>query len=219
MRRAILFLAGRYNIRDFPFYRKLSRGCFKVAVDGGYRFFERSGLVADLLIGDFDSLMRFPRQLSPKTCVVQFPVDKDKTDTELALDYCLDHGISRIDLVQPSFGDPDHFLANLFLLTRASRRSRPGTPQLRLVGPDYEALLLSNSRVSFRRVRGSVVSVIPVSASIALTCRGTAFDVTRAKIARGQTRATRNRITAATSWFDIAGKAFVIRHSSRAGII
>lgn len=209
MRRAILFLAGRYNARDFPFYRKLARGCFKVAVDGGYRFFERSGLVAELLIGDFDSLKRFPRQLSSKTCVARFPADKDKTDTELALDYCLDHGISRIDLVQPSVGDPDHFLANLFLLTRASRRSR--TPQLRLVGPNYEALLLSDRRISFRRARGSVVSVIPVSVSITLTCRGTAFDVIRAKIVRGHTRATRNRITAATSWFEIAGKAFVIR--------
>jgi thiamine pyrophosphokinase len=217
MRKAILFLAGRYHARDFPFYRKLARGCFKVAVDGGYRFFERSSLVADLLIGDFDSLKRLPSQLSPKTRVARFPVDKDKTDTELALDYCLDHGIAKIDLVQPSFGDPDHFLANLFLLTRASRRSR--TPQLRLVGPDYEALLLSDCRVSFRRARGSVVSVIPVSASIALTCRGTAFDVTGVRIARGQTRSTRNRITAATSWFDIAGKAFVIRHFSRAGII
>lgn len=219
MRKAILFLAGRYHARDLPFYRKLARDCFKVAVDGGYRFFERSSLIADLLIGDFDSLKRLPRQLSPRTRVARFPVDKDKTDTELALDYCLDHGISKIDLVQPSLGDPDHFLANLFLLTRASRRSQIGTPQLRLVGPDYEALLLSDSRVSFRRARGSVVSVIPVSASIKLTCRGTAFDVTRAKIARGQTRSTRNRITAATSWFDITGKAFVIRHFSRPRII
>jgi thiamine pyrophosphokinase len=190
MRKAVLFLTGRYHTRDLPFYRQLTRGCFKVAVDGGYRFFERSGLVADLLIGDFDSLK-----------------------------YCLDHGILKIDLVQPSVGDPDHFLANLFLLTRASRRYKHGTPQLRLVGPDYEALLLSDRRITFRRARGSVVSVIPVSASIKLTCRGTAFDVTRVKITRGRTRSTRNRITTATAWFEIAGKAFLIRHFSRAGII
>jgi thiamine pyrophosphokinase len=217
MRKAILFLTGRYHARDFPFYRRIARGCFKVAVDGGYRFFERSGLVADLLIGDFDSLKGFPRHLTSKTRVARFPVDKDKTDTELALDYCLDHGIFKIDLVQPSFGDPDHFLANLFLLTRTSRQSR--TPHLRLVGPDYEALPTSDSRISFRRAQGSVVSVIPVSASIKLTCRGSAFDVTGAKISRGQTRSTRNRITAATSWFEIAGKAFVIRQFSRARII
>lgn len=214
MRKAILFLAGRYDARDFPFYRRLARGCFKVAVDGGYRFFERSGLVADLLIGDFDSLKRFPRQLSSKTRVAQFPVDKDKTDTELALDYCLDHGISKIDLVQPSIGDPDHFLANLFLLTRTSRQSR--MLQLRLIGPGYEALLLSDSRVSFQRAQGSVVSVVPLSASIKLTCRGTAFDVIGAKISRGHTRSTRNRITTSTSWFEIAGKAFVVRRFSRA---
>ncbi|MCX6834973.1 MAG: thiamine diphosphokinase [candidate division Zixibacteria bacterium] len=217
MRKAVLFLNGRYQTRDIPYYRKLAKGCFKIAVDRGYRFFERSGLVADLLIGDFDSLKRFPRRLSSKTRVARFPVDKDKTDTELALDYCLEHGISKTDLVQPSLGDPDHFLANLYLLTRASRQSR--TPQLRLIGPDYEALLLSDSRVSFRKAKGSVISVIPVSASIKLTCRGTAFDVTSARISLGQTRSTRNRVTAATSWFDITGKAFVIRQFSRARII
>ena len=215
MRKAVLFLTGRYRPRDFPFYRKLARGCFKVAVDGGYGFFRRSGLTVDLLIGDFDSLKRLPRRLSPKTVVARFPVDKDKTDTELALDYCLNHGLSQIDLVQPSLGDPDHFLANLFSLTRTSDHSPSRKLRFRLVGPNYEAFSVENSRIRFRRARGSVVSVIPISASIVLTCRGTAFDVTLARITRGQTRATRNRITAADAWFTVTGKAFVIRHFSR----
>jgi thiamine pyrophosphokinase len=215
MRKAVLFLTGKYRVQDFSYYRKLARGSFKVAVDGGYRFFDRSGLVADLLIGDFDSLKRLPAKLSQKTRVVQFPSDKDKTDTELALDYCLDHGITQIDLVQPSPGDADHLLANLFLLTRATGALSQKKTRLRLVGPDYEASLVSSGRIGFRRVQGSVVSVVPVSGSIILSCRGTAFDVTRARIARGQTRATRNRITAAIAWLKIDGKAFVIRHFPR----
>ena len=215
MRKAVLFLNGRYRAQDIPTYRKLARGRFKVAVDGGYLFFGRSGLVPDLLIGDFDSLKKLPGKLPTKTRVVRFPSDKDKTDTELALDYCLDQGITQIDLVQPSLGDADHFLANLFLLTRASRLIGRKKVSLRLVGPGYEVFLVSDGRIGFRRAGGSVVSVVPVSGAITLTCRGTAFNVTRAGIARGRTRATRNRIMAVDAWFEVAGKAFVIRHFPR----
>ena len=220
MRKGVLFLAGHYLARDFPFYVKLARGRFKVAVDGGYRFFEKTGLVANLLIGDFDSLKRLPRQLSPKTLVLRFPTDKNKTDAELAVDYCLEQGVTMLDLVQPGFGDPDHFLANLFLLTRRSVRARGGKQQLRLVGPDFEAFFVSDSRISFSRARGCVVSVIPVSKSIRLTCRGTAFNVSGVRIERGETRPTRNRITAGTCSFEISGQAFVVRHlARRRGII
>jgi len=211
MRKCILFLAGRYYARDFVFYRRLARGCFKVAVDGGFRFFARSGLVPDLLIGDLDSLARKPRRLSRRTEVIVHPVDKDKTDLELALDYCLERGALRVDIVQPGLGEPDHFLANLFLLTRAVGFAHQRRPRIRLVGPDYEAHFISDRRVRFLQARGSVVSVIPLSGSIVLTCRGTAFDVNRARIKRGRTRPTRNRITGQAATFEVSGQAFLVR--------
>ena len=211
MDKAVLFLTGRYLARDLPFYRKLARGCFRVAVDGGYRFFQRAGIAPDLLIGDFDSLKRLPKRLPRGVELLAFPTDKDKTDTELALDYCLERGARQIDIVEPSFGDPDHFLANLFLLARKVNAPARKKRRLRLVGPAYEAFFLSDSRVKFAGAKGSIVSIIPVSRSIRMTCRGTAFDVSGATIQRGETRPARNRITAANATFEIAGQAFVVR--------
>jgi len=211
MKKCVLFLTGRYFERDLPFYRRLARGCFKVAVDGGYRFFQCSGLIPDLLIGDFDSLGKVSRRLSDRTRVLVFPVEKDKTDCELALDYCLERGARQVDIVQPSQGDPDHFLANLFLLAGSGNKGAARKPRLRLLGPIFEAFFVSDSSIRFSGARGSVVSIIPVSALIRLTCRGTAFNVTAARISRGQTRPTRNRIMAAQSTFEVTGQAFVIR--------
>jgi thiamine pyrophosphokinase len=208
MDKAVLFLAGKYLERDTAFYRGLARGCFKVAVDGGWRFFERSGLTADLLIGDFDSLRR-PRNLPTRTKVLEFPTDKDKTDSELALDFCLAQGARCVDIVQPSMGDPDHFLANLFLLTRPISRRRKAA--LRLVSPTFEAFYVSDGAIRFKRAKGSVVSVIPVSGKILLSCRGTAFDVSRVRIGRGETRPARNRVVAAEAHWRIDGQAFVVR--------
>ncbi len=209
MDRAVLFLTGKYLEKDMAFYRGLARGRFKVAVDGGWRFFERSGLTADLLIGDFDSVL-LPRKLPARTRVLQFPTDKDKTDTELALDFCLEQKARRVDIVQPGMGDPDHFLANLFLLTRTSHKRR-GRAVLRLVGPTFEAFFVADAEIKFARARGSVVSVIPVSERLRMTCSGTAFDVNGVSIGRGETRPARNKIVAPDARFRIDGQAFVVR--------
>ncbi|MEW5794763.1 MAG: thiamine diphosphokinase [Candidatus Zixiibacteriota bacterium] len=215
MDKATCFLTGRYLARDLPYYRGLARGCFKVAVDGGYRFFLRSGMVPDLLIGDFDSLKRLPKKLSARTKVLTYPVNKDKTDTELAVDQCIERGAKSIDIVEPSIGEPDHFLANLFLLTRRCVSLEPKAPKMRLVGPAYEAFFLQDSGIRFSGARGSIVSIIPVSDRIRLTCRGTAFDISGVRISRGETRPARNRIMAARADFQIVGQAFVVRLVSR----
>ncbi len=212
MKDCVLFLQGRYSIRHFPVYKTCCRGRFRVAVDGGYRFFARSGLVPDLLIGDFDSLRRIPRDISPKTEVLTYPSDKDLTDTHLALEYCLEHRAKRIDIVQPSIGEPDHFTANLMLLTLAEGHRRRGyAPKVRLLNAESEIRYLISGTEVFERAKGDTVSVVPLSKSVELTCTGTAFDVRRRKVLRGQTLASRNRIVGKKAVFRLKGEALIFR--------
>lgn len=211
MNDCVLFLAGRYYSKDFPFYRKLVRGRFTVAVNGGYRFFRRARLLPDLLIGDLDSVGRLPRQISSRTTVISYPTDKDQTDTELALAYCLKHGAKSIDIVQPGIGDPDHFLANLFLMADPPHSKKKRDVRIRLLGPKFEAYYLKDSTHTFKNATGSTVSVVPVSSSIRLTCRGTAFDVDELKLKRGRARSARNRIISSQASIRVTGQAFLIR--------
>jgi thiamine pyrophosphokinase len=211
MNRYALFLAGRYYERDFPLYRKLARSRIRVAVDGGYRYFARSKTFPHLLIGDLDSLGGIPAGLSSRTEVVVHPTRKDRTDTELALDHALKAGATEIDIIQPTIGDPDHFLANLYLLSRKIDSGRSKSVRLRLVGPRFEAFYLENGSHRFERAKDSTVSVIPVSASIKLSWTGTAYDVRRVLVKRGQTRSTRNRILSGRATVRVDGEAFLIR--------
>ncbi|MBD3258607.1 hypothetical protein GF377_09265, partial [candidate division GN15 bacterium] len=48
----VLFLSGRYHQTHLDRYKQLCDGRVMIAVDAGYRFFEKVGLVPDLLIGD-----------------------------------------------------------------------------------------------------------------------------------------------------------------------
>jgi len=212
MRDAVLFLQGRFSARHLSFYKRLCRGKFKIAVDGGYRFFARAGIAPDLLLGDFDSLKKVPKNLPSKTEVLTYPADKDQTDTHLALEYCLERNSRQIDIVQPSIGEPDHFTANLMLLTLAERYRRRGyAPKVRLLNAECEIRYVRDGMVRFERAAGDTVSVIPLSRTVELTCAGTVFDVRRRRVSRGQTLASRNRIDHPKAVFRLKGEGLIFR--------
>lgn len=216
MKRAVAFLHGVYRRRDLPFYEKLCRGRLTLAVDGGYSFFRKTALTPDVLIGDFDSLRRLPKDLPSTTKVLRFPPQKDKTDTHLAIDYCLEHGVSDIDLAMPGCGDMDHALGSILLLGLASLHSaRFGQPKVRVVNRHYEVRLASDSDITFRRCRGDILSVLPLSDRVLLTTHGTEYDVTEAPVQFGESRGLRNRIIKATASVHVKGKALVIHRFPR----
>ena len=211
MKDALLFLNGDYSSTDLDYYKRLCPGKLTVAVDAGYNFFMKTGLVPDVLIGDFDSLEKVPEDLPSQTDIQRFPSDKDQTDAELALRYCFDRKITQIDLIQPSYGEPDQFMGNLMLLTLTNRLVGGYNPQLRILNPRYEIVFLDNVRKNIDNAVGDTVSILPLSQEVKYTCRGTAYDVREFTVELGFSVGLRNRITASSAVFDITGQAFLIR--------
>ena len=216
MKDCILFLHGTYARRDIDYYRKLTRGKFTVAVDGGFRFFRLAGIFPHLLIGDFDSIRKMPTDLPKSTLVERFPARKDKTDAELALDYCLARKAKRIDIVQPSYGEPDQMLGNfLLLLVAAGKQSGRYRPEIRIINRRYEIQLLNESNVTLLKATDDTVSILPLSKKIDLSTTGTSYNVRGVEIMRGRSLGMRNRITASRASFAVKGTALLIRQFSR----
>jgi thiamine pyrophosphokinase len=213
MKRAVLFLHGRYRSVDLHRFKMLTRDAFLVAVDGGYRFFRKTNKTPDLLLGDFDSLRRIPKNLSTKTKVVRVEVRKDQTDAELALVYCLNSGYREIDIVQPSHGDLDHQLGNLMLLRLVERRfgKKPRRPTVRLVSRNEEVRLIKDRKVPVPGAVGDRVSVVPLSSRVVYSCSGTDYNVREVTLRPGDTLGLRNRITAELARFSVEGEALLIR--------
>lgn len=97
-------------------------GDFIIAADGGYRHCLDAGIVPDLLLGDFDSLNSLP----PGTEVLRFPVDKDDTDSMLAVKLGLEKGFRTFRLYGGTGGRMDHTLANLQGLAYLARQGARG---------------------------------------------------------------------------------------------
>lgn len=213
MNRFSLFLHGRYLGQHIEYYQKLVRGTFKVAVDGGLRFFLMSGVKPDLLIGDLDSLRPSEIKTVPSGRTLRFPREKDKTDSHLALEYCLEHDAGEIQLIMPSVGEVDHFWANFLmvapLMDRFARSIR-----VTFHNHAFRADWLQNGVLRMDGAVGDVVSILPVTRS-KLTGRGLRFGADRITVKPGDTRPLRNRIVGPKAFVELQGKAWVIRYYSR----
>ena len=97
-------------------------GDYVIAADGGYLHCREAGLVPDLLLGDFDSLDALPGD----TDVERFPVDKDDTDSMLAMKLGLEKGYRTFHLYGGTGGRMDHTLANLQGLAYLARQGARG---------------------------------------------------------------------------------------------
>ncbi|MFW5979554.1 MAG: thiamine diphosphokinase, partial [Halanaerobium sp.] len=91
-KRALLVLNGEFDFGKGDLQQFIERKeiDFIIAVDGGANKLKSLGLMPDLIIGDLDSITnknkKYYSQQNVKT--IKYPVEKDQTDSEIAVDYC-----------------------------------------------------------------------------------------------------------------------------------
>lgn len=119
MKRCFIFAAGSFfGLREQP-----QDGDFVIAADAGYRVCRQLGIVPDLLLGDFDSM----DQPADFHNVCRLPVEKDDTDTMLAVKTALEQDCDTIYIYGGTGGKRlDHTLANLQTLLYIRRQGARG---------------------------------------------------------------------------------------------
>jgi thiamine pyrophosphokinase len=154
--RGAAFIGG-----DAPAFEKrgqLIRGTdLIVAADSGLASAEDAGIRPDWIVGDMDSLDD-PRRLDsyPPERVLRYPVDKDYTDTELALNFLWDKGCDETWLIGGGGGRLDH----LFAIRSLFERER--SPDRWITAGEDVFCLEERKELSLSLPPGSVVSVFPL---------------------------------------------------------
>jgi len=130
------------------------QGDYVIAADGGLRALEAEGIQPDLLMGDLDSLGSHP--LPQGVPLEQFPVEKDDTDTGIALAQGYALGYREFALYGCAGGRVDHLIANFQSICRYSKIGA----SVRLIAPDYDAYALTNDSMTLpHRPTGTTVSI------------------------------------------------------------
>jgi len=189
-----------------------------VAADGGARSCPRLGLVPDLVVGDGDSLgpAELDRLEAAGVAVERAPVDKDETDTELAILAALSRGATRLTVLG-AFGGPrlDHELANLGLLALPA-----------LEGRDV-CLLDARARVALLRAPdpdgapvaralpgpiGALVSLIPFGVPVeGITTHGLHYPLADETLPAGPARGLSNVRRSNDAWIEVRrGRLLVV---------
>ena len=115
--RALIIGSGE----DVPLFApEVSSGTLVICADGGVHHAERWAIAPHIVLGDFDSLesdiTEWCRKIEAE--VVPFPVHKDATDGELAVEVALSRGVNSIAMTGVWGSRIDHSLANLQILYR-----------------------------------------------------------------------------------------------------
>lgn len=124
-----------------------------IAADGGLDHLSRRHLTPHLIVGDFDSLGRIPEGDN----IICHPVEKDDTDTMLAIKTGLARGYKKFLLYGCLGGRLDHTYANLQALLYLARRGAAGF----LVGQGMAATVIRNGELKFSSYVGNISVFCP----------------------------------------------------------
>lgn len=89
---------------------KFSENRYVICADGGYVLAKKMGIKPDVIIGDFDTLTSQPPS---EYEIIRHPVEKDDTDTMLAVKLALNRGYKHLVICGAVGGRLDHTIANI----------------------------------------------------------------------------------------------------------
>jgi len=148
-----------------------------IGVDKGLFFLYRHRIKPDYIVGDFDSIS--PEILShyrkSKVPIYQHKAEKDCTDTELAIRFCVDHGKKDIRILGATGSRLDHVLGNIQCLQIAVEKG----VDAQILDPNNRIRLLNKSwKLKREEAFGSFFSVFPLGeGNIPITIKGAKYPL------------------------------------------
>jgi thiamine pyrophosphokinase len=189
-----------------------------IAADGGLVRARELGAAPGLLVGDLDSLpaAEVDAALAGGVEVRRASVDKDESDTELALLEAIGRGATRITVLG-AFGGPrlDHALANVWLLGHPALAG----VEVTLLDARWRAGLVSASGPDGAPVErrlpgpeGGLVSLLPHGGDVTgITTHGLRYPLLDEPLVVGPARGLSNVRTSPDAWVRVrAGRLLVI---------
>jgi len=173
-----------------------------IGADSGARFLITNGLRPDIAIGDFDSVSEEDlleiRKISGQTIACD-PIDKDYTDTEMAIRLALDLQPTEIILLGALGTRFDHSLANVHLLALSSQQQVKMT-----IIDDHNKISLISDQLIIEQQGYPNVSLLPLSLKVeGITLDGFQYPLTDAELTIGQSLGISNVLISSTGTISI----------------
>ncbi|MDM8514851.1 thiamine diphosphokinase [Desulfobacterales bacterium HSG16] len=192
--KTFIFANGHFNESESAFERIGSKDSI-IAADGGLHHCLSWGFFPDILVGDLDSVN--PRTLElikNSECIIhEFPVKKDQTDLELALDIALESDTDEIIVFGALGGRWDMTVSNICHLAAKNK----GNHNIRLIDGFQEISFIKGPmRRIFKGNSGELLSLVPISSVVeGIVTDGLEYPLNDETMGFGSTRGVSNVFT------------------------
>ncbi len=200
-----LVLAGGDEVDKNLLSRYIKESDFVIGADKGAETAYKYNFNIDLLVGDFDSIN--PEILNEfKNKIRRYPVEKDKTDLELALDIIVEKKYNNIVILNALGSRLDHTLGNLFLLEKFKNIN------IKIVDNNSETFLVNEDEILLKNTYNHILSIVPVSEFIQVEkLTGVKYPLENKTVNRGSTLCISNIVIDRECLISISrGRAFII---------
>ncbi len=181
-----ILIVANGEITNYDFFSSFVNSAdIIIAADGGIKHLEVLNICPDLIMGDFDSIDSIDKykQIFTESKVEQFPVDKDFTDSELAITKAIDMGASKITMIAVTGKRLDHTLANIMLLRKLALCGIDA-----MIVDENNKIRYADSSIKIDVEIGSNLSIIPISDKVTgLTLKGLKYTLENGIINKSDT--------------------------------
>ena len=168
-----------------------------ICADSGANHAYRWGVTPDVICGDLDSIEESVQSYFEGKGVefLSYPVDKDWTDTELAIRTALERGGEDLVFVGMDGGRMDHLFTNYLLVAHMSRLAR-----MRILSEQGWVYFLNErfKKLSLEGVSGKTVSAVPLISCQGITYEGMKYPLKDESLDFGSSRGMSNVAVADT---------------------
>lgn len=170
-----------------------------IGVDRGVIYMQEATITPVRAFGDFDSITNDERENLNKSSLHLdlFPAEKDKTDTEIAIEWAILQNPAEILLFGCTGGRLDHFLANTQLLAKYSNA------RIKMIDHTNEiSVYLPGEHKVQMDTRFPYVSFLPVSEEVTgITLEGFKYPLLNSHIKLGSTLCISNELIHSSGTF------------------
>ena len=161
------YIFGALPINSFDF--KIQKADIVVAADSGLINTQKLNIKPDYVIGDFDSLGHKPSNEN----TITYPVEKDDTDTMLAVKLGFEKGYKSFRIFGCIGGRLDHTFANI--QTAAYIVENGGEAVFYADKENFT--VIKNSRIEFNKAHQGNISIFALEESKNVTIKGTYYEL------------------------------------------
>ncbi len=182
------------DIKDYDFYKAYKeQPDIVICADGGAKHLEGLELMPDILLGDMDSigeslLKKYENYTDKKIEINRYPSNKDKTDTQIAIEKAIMSGCDEIIIIGGLGSRFDHSYTNVTMLSSIMDSGIRG----KIINENNEIYVM-DGLMNFIAPKGQIISLIPISDIVTgITTLGLEYTLRKASIKYGSSYGVSN---------------------------